>query len=103
MTEDLFASLREMEWDATVPEEDIISRTDLWLTRLPRCKWKNKRYWWNNGTDETLAPNPPADGWERGRLKESLKNFKSKVGAQKGIAKNTNRRRDSSGRLLPNK
>lgn len=100
--EEWIVSLREMEWDGIVPEEDIVETTPMpWLSN-PRCKWKTKRYWWNNGTDEALLQNCP-EGWVRGRIPDRIKNFKAKVGAQKGIAKNTNRRRDSKGRLLPNK
>ena len=104
MTEDLFASLREMEWDATVPEEDKIYEPDTWFTKLPRGKWRTKRYWWNNGVDETLQEECPP-GWKRGRaMSEEHKNkFKCKEGRQKGVAKNTNRRRDAKGSLLPNK
>ena len=101
MKEDLFASLREMPWEP-IPEEDLMHEPDTWFTKLPRCNWKTKRYWWNNGVDETLQEECPP-GWERGRIPDRIKNFKAKVGAQKGIPKNTNRRRDSKGRLLPNK
>ena len=100
---DVFQSLKEMEWDNTIPKEALIYEPDTWFTKLPRCKWKTQRYWWNNGTDESLSTNPPTEEWVRGRIPDKIKNFKSKVGAQKGIAKNTNRKRDAKGRLLPNK
>ena len=98
--EDVFASLREMEWDDYIPPEDIISIPNTDFTKLPRCEWKTKRYWWNNGVDETLQEKCPP-GWKRGRaMSEEHKNkFKCQPGRQKGIPKNTNRKRDSKGRV----
>ena len=83
---------------------ELIQEPDTWFTKLPRCNWKTKRYWWNNGVDETLQEECPP-GWKRGRAmtEEHQNKFKSKKGRQKGIPKNTNRRRDSKGRLLSNK
>ena len=86
MKEDVFASLREMEWDATVPEEDKIYEPDTWFTKLPRCKWKTKRYWWNNGVEQTLQEKCPP-GYVKGRLwtKEHKESFKAKAGSGCGI------------------
>lgn len=71
----------------------------------PRCKWKQPRCWWNNGTDSKLSTDAPGSDWVRGRImsEQHKEKFKCQPGRQKGIAKNTNRRRDSKGKLLPSK
>lgn len=101
--EDVFASLKEMEWEP-IPPEDFIARCGRnypWWNngleeiqskqkpdgfakgRLPgqkRSTWKNERYWWNNGTDETLQEKCP-NGWKRGRLLENRKKWKAQKGS----------------------
>ena len=78
--EDVFASLKEMEWNNIIPKEDLIYEPDTWFTKLSRSKWKTKRYWWSNGIDETLQEECPP-GWKRGRLLENRKKWKAKKGS----------------------
>jgi hypothetical protein len=97
--EEWIISLREMEWDGIIPEDDIIThsttpvcalmpRTEEWKKRISESKKgkspseEHKRKisqtlkrkitgsrWWNDGQNEKQSVECPGDKWVLGRCK----------------------------------